>query len=127
MRSRFDNGHSCSKWDKLRLQTNFIMPNDKEGEFIRCPYCGDPLDKDMKCYIYVEMDTLHYSDKRLEGFVEKVLKNNYKITDQLKTDNFWILNLECKGDGDKISKDLTSGFREIKSAHDKRHDRWTLN
>lgn len=122
---RFSRGeHSCKLWDEFKATNHRTYVNP----FIRCPYCGDPLDKYRKCYVYVQLDTLHYKEPRLRKFIE-ILKKYYKITDEFRNDNgsIWILNLECEGDGDKIARSLTQGHWEVKSAHDKRHDRWTLN
>ena len=80
-----------------------------------------------KNYVEVELDTLHYSEKRLHKFVKEVLEKNYTITDRFQSSVSYILIIETEEDGDRIAYSLCRGFWEVKCAHDRRHDRWTLN
>ena len=122
---RFSRGHSCHRW--LEFKAN-MKDRLETFEFIRCPYCGDPLDKDMECFIAIELDTLHYKEKRLDNFVENILKKYYTVTDMVKSDSgIYLILIKAKGDGDKIAKSLCNGYWEVKSAFDKRHERWTLS
>ena len=123
---RFTIGHDCRRWEEFKVNINDIVRLET-FDFKRCPYCGDKLDKNMKSYVEVELDTLHYGDKRLHDFVNRVLKKNYKITDQFESGQSYLLVIETEEDGDKIAHTLTRGFWEVKSAHDRRHDRYTLN
>ena len=50
---------------EMAINPDIEIPELCKLDFKRCPYCGDPLDKYMKCHIEVELDTLHYYDKSL--------------------------------------------------------------
>lgn len=117
-------GHDCHRWlefkknvEEIRLQT---------FDFKRCPYCGDPLDYNHKSIVKIELDTLHYKEKRLLGLIEK-LKKYYKILDQFRSKSgIWLILIEVQDDGDKIAIQLQN-YPEVKMAFDKRHERITLN
>lgn len=134
MRSRFDNSHSCGRWDKLRFQTNYSFPSDPEFE--RCPYCGDPLDSfEYISYVKLELDTKRFQKKRLNKFVKEVLPTWGEVVDTFKSDGFrtdypkytiYIVLLKIKGDGDKVAMSIQH-YDEVYRAFDKRHERITLN
>lgn len=119
-------GHDCHRW--LEFKKNVDPERLRTFGFNRCPYCGDPLAFDHKSVVKIELDTLHYKEKRLLQTIEDI-KNAYQceILDQFRMNSIWLVLFKVQDDGDKVAMSIQNSFREVKSAYDKRHERIVLN